>query len=399
MTATDRSDHSLLTENAPPFDVARLEELMARADVDVVLATSWHNVQYLLGGYRFFMYAGLDAVGLSRYLPALGYARGRPDAAFYVGAGNEDWDTDVRPLWVREIRNAAWGSEHAAQLAADALRARGYAGATVGVELPYLPADAFAALQSALPGARFVDASELLEELRAVKRPDELDLLRRGATAVVDAMLATFGAVHPGDSKRQIAERLRQEQTTRGLRFAYCLIAAGADLNRAPSEQVLRSGEVVSLDSGAELGGYVADVARMAVAGEPSARAQDLLAQVDEVQQAARQTIAAGVRGDEIFKRARAAMAACPDAAHMSFLAHGTGLVTHEAPRLTATGSPPYPAAHAEQPLRAGMVLSVETHVADPEVGFVKLEDTVIVTADGADAVADHGRSWNAIGG
>jgi Xaa-Pro aminopeptidase len=83
----------------------------------------------------------------------------------------------------------------------------------------------------------------------------------------------------------------------------------------------------------------------------------------------------------------------------MGFLAHGTGLVTHEAPRLTATGSPPYPAAHAEKPLRSGMVLSVETHVADPQVGFVKLEDTVIVTPDGADAVADHGRGWNAIAG
>jgi Xaa-Pro aminopeptidase len=393
--APERSD----TAKAPPFDVARLDELMARAEVDVVLATSWHNVQYLLGGYRFFMYAGLDAVGLSRYLPVLAYARGRIDAAFYVGAGNEDWDTDVRPVWVPEIRNAAWGSEHAGQLAAEALRARGHAAATVAVELPYLPADAFAALQSALPDARFVDASDLLEELRAVKRPDELDLLRRGATAVVDAMLATFGAVHPGDSKRQIAERLRQEQTTRGLRFAYCLIAAGADHNRAPSEQVLRPDEMLSLDSGAELGGYVADVARMAVAGEPTARAQDLLSQVDQVQQAARQTIAAGVRGGEIFERARAAMTDCPDAAHMSFLAHGTGLVTHEAPRLTATGSPPYPAAHAEQPLRAGMALSVETHVADPQVGFVKLEDTVIVTADGAEAVADHGRGWNAVGG
>ncbi len=397
--APERSEHSLSPAQGPPFDVARLDELMDRAGVDVVLATSGHNVQYLLGGYRFFMYAGLDAIGLSRYLPVLAYTRGQTEAAFYVGAGNEDWDTDVRPLWVPQVRNAAWGSEQAATLTAEALRARGHARATVAVELPYLPADAFSALRGALPGARFVDGSELLEELRAVKRDDELELLRRGATAVVDAMLATFRAVSPGASKREIAERLRQEQTARGLRFAYCLIAAGADLNRAPSEQVLREGEVLSLDSGAELGGYVADLARMAVAGPPSARAQDLLAQVDQVQQAARDAVAAGVRGGDIFERAHAAMAACPDATHMGFLAHGTGLVTHEAPRLTATGSPPYPAAHAEQPLRAGMVLSVETHVADPQVGFVKLEDTVIVTSDGAEPVADHGRGWNAVGG
>ncbi len=65
----------------------------------------------------------------------------------------------------------------------------------------------------------------------------------------------------------------------------------------------------------------------------------------------------------------------------MGFLTHGTGLVTHEAPRMTATGSPPYPATHARRALEAGMVISIETHVADPALGFIKLEDTVLVTA------------------
>ena len=51
----------------------------------------------------------------------------------------------------------------------------------------------------------------------------------------------------------------------------------------------------------------------------------------------------------------------------------------------------------ADDPLAAGMVLSVETHIADPEVGFVKLEDTVIVTDDGPEAVGDHERGWNVI--
>src|SRR5438067_11543147 len=111
--APERSDDSSTAQGAP-FDAARLDELMGQAGVDVVLATSGHNVQYLLGGYRFFMYAGLDAIGLSRYLPVLAYTRGRTDAAFYVGAGNENWDTDVRPLWVPEVRNVAWGSEQAA---------------------------------------------------------------------------------------------------------------------------------------------------------------------------------------------------------------------------------------------------------------------------------------------
>ena len=79
----------------------------------------------------------------------------------------------------------------------------------------------------------------------------------------------------------------------------------------------------------------------------------------------------------------------------MHFVAHGMGLIPHEAPRLTATGPIPYPAKHAKRPLETGMVLSIETHVKHPDVGFVKLEDTVVVTESGWEAFGDWGRGWN----
>src|SRR5262249_45585984 len=106
-----------------------------------------------------------------------------------------------------------------------------------------------------------------------------------------------------------------------------------------------------------------------------------------------------GAIGGDLFTTARAAIGELPDAANMSFLAHGTGLLTHEAPRLTDTGSPPYPAAHRGLPLRSGMVLSLEGQGAGPRHGFIKLEDTVFVTEDGWEAVGDHGRGWNRLAG
>jgi len=364
-----------------------------------VLASSGHNVRYLLGGYRFFMYERADSIGLSRYLPFVGYVRGRPDAAFYVGAGNEDWGTDVSPLWVPSVENAAWSSKEAAERAASALRERCGREPTVAVEYPYLPADAMEALRRRLPEAHFVDGTRILEELRAVKRPEELAAFREASEKVVESMLATFAASKEGDSKAEIGERLRQEQTSRGLTFAYCLISMGIDPNRAPSGQRWKRGEVLSLDSGAELDGHFGDLVRMAVLGEPTACMEELLAQVEAVQQAARRPIRAGTIGGEIYEAALTELEACPDAGRMSFLAHGTGLVTHEAPRLTDTGSPPYPADHRNRPLEAGMVVSVETHVVDPEAGFVKLEDTIFVTEDGWEAPADFGRGWNVVGG
>ena len=67
----------------------------------------------------------------------------------------------------------------------------------------------------------------------------------------------------------------------------------------------------------------------------------------------------------------------------------------HEAPRLTGRGPVPYPADHAETPLAAGMVLSIETTLGHPRRGFIKLEDTVAVTEDGREAFGDEGRGWN----
>jgi Xaa-Pro aminopeptidase len=386
------------TPASPPFNRSHLDGLMEDAGVDAVLATSPHNVRYLLGGYEYFMYALADSIGLSRYLPAVAYRRGRPDETLYVGAGNEAWGTDATPLWVDETRLVSWGVGDTARELATWIEQHVPSGGRIGVELPYLPAEAHTILSSGRPGG-LVDATELLEELRAVKRPHELDIMRRSSTAVVDAILATFAGTAVGDTKAEIFERLRQEETRRGLTFCYALVAAGASTHRGPSPQALVAGDVLSLDSGAMADGWVADLARMGIAGEPTPRHHELLAQVDAVQQAARTHVRAGARGGDIFWTANAALAGCPDGDHMSFLAHGTGLVTHEAPRLTATGSPPYPAAHADRPLREGMVISIESQVVDPVLGFIKLEDTLIVTGDGPEPVADHGRGFNPIGG
>ena len=65
----------------PPFDTALLDRLMEETGIDLLLATSKHNVQYLLGGYRSVFFDAIDATGLSRYLPVLVYPKGLPEKA------------------------------------------------------------------------------------------------------------------------------------------------------------------------------------------------------------------------------------------------------------------------------------------------------------------------------
>ena len=112
----------------------------------------------------------------------------------------------------------------------------------------------------------------------------------------------------------------------------------------------------------------------------------DMLGGIEEIQQAARQPIRPGVLGQEIFTVANQRLARSPVRQHMAFVAHGMGLISHEAPRLTSTGPVPYPGDDAGRPLVEGMVISIETTLHHPERGFIKLEDTVAVTADGHEA-------------
>ena len=143
--------------------------------------------------------------------------------------------------------------------------------------------------------------------------------------------------------------------------------------------------------------GYIGDLARMAVHGEPTDRMNDLMEQIESLQQLVRTVVKAGTRGADIYDVAVPALRDLPDSENMRFLAHGMGLITHEVPRLTATGPVPYPADHAETPLQAGNVLSIESWVEDPVVGFIKLEDTLIVTDEGYEAPGDVGRGYNRV--
>jgi Xaa-Pro aminopeptidase len=102
-----------------------------------------------------------------------------------------------------------------------------------------------------------------------------------------------------------------------------------------------------------------------------------------------------GVPGKEIYAAANAVLHKSKIHNHAHFLAHGMGLVSHEAPRLTNSGPVPYDAYDADRPLESGMVVSVETTLAHPERGFIKLEDTVVVTPKGFDIYGEGGRGWN----
>jgi Xaa-Pro aminopeptidase len=380
---------------AIPFDARKLDQLMEAAEIDVLLATSKHNVQYLLGAERAIFFDYMDALGISRYLPVFVYPKGAPDKAAFIGHRLEAHQRAVAPPWVARVKPDASGSIDAISHAVNVIRSTGVPAKRIGVECAFLPMDAGRALADALPDSKIKDALLVLERLRAIKAPEELAKLRTASELVIESMLEVIADRGRGSTKQEIADALRIAEVKRGLTFEYCLIAAGASHNRAPSAQAWENGDVLSLDSGGNFHGYIGDLARMAVLGEPDSELKELLAEIDGIQRAAFATVRAGAMGGEIYVAAEKLLNQSKLRDSIEFLAHGMGLVSHEAPRLTTTGPVPYDDPDAHRPLEAGMVVSIETTMKHPRRGFIKLEDTVAVTATGYEIFGEGGRGWN----
>src|SRR5277367_5797902 len=100
-----------------PFDAGRLDTLMEDAGIDALVVTSKHNIQYFLGGYRFFFFDHFDAIGVSRYLPVLVYVKGRAERSSYIGHPMESYERELNRFWVPNFYPSARTSTDGMKLA------------------------------------------------------------------------------------------------------------------------------------------------------------------------------------------------------------------------------------------------------------------------------------------
>jgi Xaa-Pro aminopeptidase len=269
-----------------------------------------------------------------------------------------------------------------------ALSRLGLTSGRIGVEMPFLPADAWLALQAALPKVELVDATPLLNELRTVKSDEELAILRTVYAGVAESIQAAFRGSRPGDTTRDIARRVEREMAEREISFLFALVCAGPGFLRAPSSTTWEPGQVLHIDAGGTRRDYIADICRMGCIGEPGPLAKELHAACLEVQATSRAVIRAGVPCRDIVSAGEDAARGYRFGRYARFVVHSIGMVSYEEPEF----SPDSP-----RILEQGMVLSVETDFLVPETGHVKIEDAVIVGGNGCEGLGDTGREWQIV--
>lgn len=284
-----------------PFNAEKLARLMEEADLSLLLASTRHNIRYLTGGYSYHFLSRAPRFGRSQYLPFVGLPRGRFKDAFYIGRTDERSQIEAEGLWIHHRFETVLGTVSAAEGVILAARQFGLAEGTIGVELPFLPGDALLTLQRGLPNARFVDATPVLDELRAVKTPTELAHLRTVYDRVAEAIQAAFAAGRPGMTTAEIARQVEREMARRDVTFLFAFTCAGPGNLRVPSSARWESGRILHIDAGGEDGDYLADICRMGCLGEPSPLAQDLHAACIEVQGRVRQIVRPGLPCRELM--------------------------------------------------------------------------------------------------
>jgi Xaa-Pro aminopeptidase len=372
---------------AAPYDRTRLAALLEARGIDVLLASSRHNIRYLTGGYCYPLFQWDAHTRGTQYLPFLVVPREAPEAPVFVGRPGEREVLEDAGVAVDACHeSAAIGTRPAAAKLVEVLRGADRDGGTIGVELPSLPADAWDLLREGLPRATFVDAVPVLDALRAVKSADEIELMRRGADIGAEVLDAVLSTGREGETTLAVARRVEDAARARGMHHLYALVCAGPSLFRAPTKRFTwRRDGVLHVDTGATLGGYIAELCRTAVLGTPSPLADRMLAGCRGLEDAALPALRAGALAREVQAAGDEFLHGHELGRHGRFIAHGIGLVHHEDPVIDAK---------ADGVLEPGMVVSLEMEFVHPDVGHVKIEDLAAVGPEGGMLLGPRQDDW-----
>lgn len=239
-------------------------------------------------------------------------------------------------------------------------------------------------IEKAMPDMTFTPLDFKPEKLREVKDDDELSRIERACDITCQAFEYICGYIRPGLTEREVQLALDYKMLQLGAQgLAFDTIVAsgenGSLPHAVPGERVIEEGDMVTIDFGARVDGYDADMTRTVAVGQPSEKMRKIYEIVLRAQETAQAAIAPGKKCSEIDQIARdiiteAGYGEC--FGHST--GHGVGIDIHEEPRVSS---------RSEQVLAPGHIVTVEPGIYVPGLGGVRIENTCVVTETGVRAL------------
>jgi Xaa-Pro aminopeptidase len=240
-------------------------------------------------------------------------------------------------------------------------------------------------MRSELPGISLLAAGGEVEALREIKSTGELAAIKKAAHLTDAAFYYLLGIIRPGMSELEIVALLYKfflDNDSEG--FSFDPIVASGENSSKPhavaGRRKIRRGDLVTFDIGCKIDGYCSDFTRTVAIGAIDPELKKIYNIVLEANLRVLSKIADGISGFDADAAARDYINS--EGFGGSFghgTGHGVGLEIHEAPRLGAS---------SKQILRAGMVVTDEPGIYLPGIGGVRIEDLVLVTNDGCEALS-----------
>jgi Xaa-Pro aminopeptidase len=252
----------------------------------------------------------------------------------------------------------------------------------IGFEAKSLSVSFFELLSEDLSMER---ADGLVEKLRAIKEPEEVERMRRSCALNHRLMQAVPSFCRPGRTEAAVAwdiEKFFRENGASGLAFdSIVAVGPNAALPHAiPGADVITENCPVLIDVGCRVDDYCSDQTRTIWVGDrPTPEFSQTMAQVRAAQDAAIRVIRPGMKVSDVYACARKVFEEAGVAQFFTHsLGHGVGLETHEAPGVSP---------RVEVELKPGMIITVEPGLYYPEWGGIRWEYMVLVTEDGAEVL------------
>lgn len=259
----------------------------------------------------------------------------------------------------------------------------------VGVELRYATGLTLRAMERALDGARFDPLDDALVSLRMIKTDEELAKLRHNFALSDIGHAAARQAVRVGAREIDVWTELQSAIN----RAAGCRVPLGndctagdrrANIGAWPGDWTLREGSSIIVDIGTVHQGYWSDSCATYYAGERTTKQEELHHIITQALEYAISLVHPGVRASEIDRQVRAFIERTGHPVYPHHTGHGVGVALHEEPRIV-----PY----NDTVLEPGMVILLEPGIYYPGETGVRLEDAMLVTADGVQLLTHHDKS------
>lgn len=289
-----------------------------------------------------------------------------------------------------EVELLTYGEDEATRTNALQTIADRLDGRRVGVEPYRLRVFELRLLEGVASNAQFVSAQRVFDELRILKDESEIASMRRAVTIAESALNATLPLIRQGMTERELEAELVVQLLRAGsepdLPFNP-IVASGPNSalpHATPSQRRIQSGDLLIIDWGARVDGYVSDITRTFAIGEIDAELEKVYRVVQQANLNGRQAVQPGATSSQVDRACRAVIENAGYAE--SFIhrtGHGIGLDAHEAPGIEANN---------DLTLAPGMTFTIEPGIYLPGQGGVRIEDNVVATSDSYEILTNYAR-------